>query len=270
MPRRAWGLPVYFFGLLALLYLPLVVLLVFAFNDGTILAFPMRGLTLRWFRELFATEALMRALGNSVSVAIGAATVAVILGASAAIAVVRFRFRGRGSFLTVALLPLYVPFVVVGVSLLLLFSAIGLPRSLWTIAAAHTVVSFPYALLILTARLVGFDKHLEEAAMSLGANYWQTLRRVILPLIAPALLAAWLTAFTVSFDEFAIANLLSGAEPTLPVYLYSQLRMSARFPLVIAMAGLVIVLTLSIFFTLVWLARHLFRLSPAPMPMRAR
>src|SRR6266850_198748 len=107
MPRRAWGLPAYYFGLLALLYLPLVVLLVFAFNDGTILAFPMRGFTLRWFRELFATEALMRALRNSVTVAVGAATVAVMLGAGAAIGVVRFRFRGKGAFMTVALLPLY-------------------------------------------------------------------------------------------------------------------------------------------------------------------
>ena len=270
MPRSAWGLPAYYFGLLALLYLPLVVLLVFAFNDGTILAFPMRGFTLRWFQQLFATEALMRALRNSVTVALGAASVAVTLGACAAIAVVRFRFRGKGAFMTVALLPLYVPFVVVGVALLLLFSVIGLPRSLLTIAAAHTVVSFPYALLILTARLVGFDPHLEEAAMSLGANYWQTLRQVILPLIAPALLAAWLTAFTVSFDEFAIANLLAGAQPTLPVYLYSQLRMSARLPLVIAMAGLVMVLTLSIFFTLVWLRRFVFRLPAAVTEVRAR
>ncbi len=264
MARQAWGLPAYYFGLLALLYLPLAVLLIFAFNAGTILAFPMRGFTLRWFTELFATEALMRALRNSVAVAVGSSTVAMALGAAAAIAFVRFRFRGKGAFMTVALLPLYVPFVVLGVALLLLFSVIGLPRSLLTIAAAHTVVSFPYALLILSARLVGFDPHLEEAAVSLGANYRETLRLVILPLIAPALLAAWLTAFTVSFDEFAIANLLAGAQPTLPVYLYSQLRMSARLPLVIAMAGLVMTLTLSIFFTLVWLRRIVFAAPAAP------
>jgi spermidine/putrescine transport system permease protein len=154
-----------------------------------------------------------------------------------------------------------VPFVVLGCALLLLFSAVGLPRSLLTVAAAHSVVSFPYALLILVARLVGFDPHLEEAATSLGANYAQTLRRVILPLIAPAILAAWLTAFTVSFDEFAIANLVAGREPTLPVYLYSQLRMTARLPLVIAMAAFVMTVTLTIFFILVWLRRRVFRAS---------
>ena len=259
MTSRGWGLPAYYFALLALLYLPIAVLLVFAFNNGTILAFPMRGFTLRWFEQLFATEALMRSLRNSVVVGMGSSVVATALATCGAIAFVRFQFKGKELFMTVALLPLYVPFVVLGVALLLLFATIGLPRSLLTIAAAHTVVSFPYALLIIVARLVGFDPHLEEAAMNLGANYWQTLRRVILPLIAPTVLAAWLTAFTVSFDEFAIANLVVGREPTLPVYLYSQLRMTARLPLVIAMAALVMAGTLSIFFTLVWLRRVVFR-----------
>lgn len=268
MPRRAWGLPAYYFALLALLYLPIAVLLMFAFNDGTILAFPMRGFTLRWFEQLFRTEALMRSLRNSIQVAVGSSVVATALATCGAIAFVRFQFKGKQLFMTAALLPLYVPFVVLGVALLLLFATIGLPRSLLTVAAAHTVVSFPYALLIIIARLVGFDPHLEEAAMNLGANYWQTLRRVILPLIAPAVLAAWLTAFTVSFDEFAIANLLTGREPTLPVYLYSQLRMTARLPLVIAMAALIMTGTLLIFFTLVWLRRIVFRVPVTGRPVR--
>ena len=264
MAARGRFLPFYYWTLVGLLYLPLAVLLLFAFNDGTILAFPLRGLTLRWFAQLFATEALMRALRNSVLVATGASLVATALATCGAIAFVRFQFRGKGLFMNVALLPLYVPFVVLGCALLLLFSAIGLPRSLLTIAAAHTVVSFPYALLILVARLVGFDPHLEEAAMSLGADYAQTLRRVILPLIAPAIVAAWLTAFTVSFDEFAIANMVAGREPTLPIYLYSQLRMTSRLPLVIAMAGFVMTVTLSIFFVVLWLRRRMVRAVPAP------
>jgi spermidine/putrescine transport system permease protein len=262
MRDRAWPLPAYYFALLALLYLPLVILLVFAFNSGTILVFPLKGLTLRWFGQLFATEALMRSLRNSLLVAAGSSLVATVLATCGAIAFVRFRFKGKGLFITIALLPLYVPFVVLGVALLLLFSTLGIPRSLLTIGAAHSVVALPYAMLIVTARLVGFDPHLEEAAMSLGANYWHTLRRVILPLIAPAIVAAWLTAFTVSFDEFAIANLLVGREPTLPVYLYSQLRMTARLPLVVAMAAVVMVGTLSIFLTLIWLRRVVVR-TPA-------
>jgi spermidine/putrescine transport system permease protein len=258
MHHRSW-LPAYYFALLALLYLPLAILLLFAFNSGTILVFPLKGLTLGWFKQLLATEALMRSLRNSVIVATGSSVVATALATCGAIAFVRFRFRGKGLFMTVALLPLYVPFVVLGVSLLLLFSTLGIPRSLLTIGAAHSIVSLPYALLIVTARLVGFDPHLEEAAMSLGADYWQTLRRVILPLMAPAIVAAWVVAFTVSFDEFAIANLLVGREPTLPVYLYSQLRMTARLPLAVAMAALVMVGTLSLFLALVWLRRVLAR-----------
>jgi spermidine/putrescine transport system permease protein len=264
MSHRFAGLRAYYFGILVFLYLPLAVLLLFAFNSGTILAFPMRGLTLDWFRQLLATEALMRALRNSLLVAAGSSVVATVLATGAAIAYTRFRFAGRGLFLAVALLPLYVPFVVLGVALLLLFSTLGVPRSLWTIAAAHTVVALPYALLIVMARLVGFDTRLEEAAMSLGANYRQTLRRVVLPLIAPAMLAAWLTAFTVSFDEFAIANLLVGREPTLPVYLYSQLRMTPRLPLVIAMAALIMAGTVSVFFLLVGLRRAVFGAPARP------
>jgi len=266
--RRGWLLPSYYWALLALLYLPILVLLVFAFNDGTILAFPLRGFTLRWFTELFATEALMRSLRNSVVVAAGSSLVATAFATCGAIAVMRFEFRGKGLFLSVALLPLYVPFVVLGVALLLFLSTVGLPRSLWTIAAAHTVVGFPYALLILVARLVGFDRHLEEAAMNLGATYWQTLRRVVLPLIAPAIFAGWLTAFTVSFDEFAVANMVVGREPTLPVYLYSQLRMTARLPRVIAMATLIMAITLAIFFTLLWLHRLMARPPAATSPVR--
>lgn len=258
LPRRLPGLRAYYFGLLVALYLPLAVLLLFAFSSSIFLSFPIREFTLDWFRQLFQTEALMRSLRNSLVVAAGSSLVATLLATCGAIAFTRFKFRGRGLFMAVALLPLYVPFVVLGVALLLLFSALDLPRSLLTIASAHTVIALPYALLIITARLVGFDAHLEEAAMSLGANYRQTLGRVILPLIAPSILAAWLTAFTVSFDEFATANLLAGREPTLPVYLYSQLRMTPRLPLVIAMAALVMGGTLTIFFILVALRRLAF------------
>ena len=117
MRHRTWPLPAYYFTLLTLLYLPLAVLLLFAFNSGTILVFPLKGLTLRWFGQLFATEALMRSLRNSLLVAAGSSVVATALATCGAIAFVRFRFRGKGLFISVALLPLYVPFVVLGVSL---------------------------------------------------------------------------------------------------------------------------------------------------------
>ena len=117
---------------------------------------------------------------------------------------------------------------------------------MWTIGVAHTVVALPYALLIIVARLAGFDPNLEEAAMDLGANYPTTLRRIVLPIIAPAIVAAWLTAFTVSFDEFALALFLAGTEPTFPVYLYSQLRFASRLPIMIALAVLMMIGTLTL------------------------
>jgi spermidine/putrescine transport system permease protein len=137
---------------------------------------------------------------------------------------------------------------VLGVALLILFSVLHIERSLWTIGIAHTVVALPYTLLIIASRLAGFDSHLEEAAMDLGADYPTTLRRVVLPLIFPAMVSAWLTAFTVSFDEFALALFLAGTQPTFPVYLFSQLRFANRLPIMIALAVLMMIGTLTLVF----------------------
>jgi spermidine/putrescine transport system permease protein len=134
------------------------------------------------------------------------------------------------------------------VSLLLLFSALHVNRSLWTIGFAHTVIAMPYVLLIVSSRLAGFDASVEEAAMDLGADYPTTLRRVVLPLILPAMVSAWLTAFTVSFDEFALALFLAGTQPTFPVYLFSQLRFANRLPVMIALAVLMMIGTLALVF----------------------
>ena len=129
-------------------------------------------------------------------------------------------------------------------ALFLLFTALGIPRSLLTIAAGHSVVALPYATLILLARMVGLDPALEEAAMDLGATYPVTLRRVIIPLLGPSLLSAWLTCFIVSFDEVALANFLAGGDPTFPVFLYGQLRFAQRLPVLIAMAVVLMIGTI--------------------------
>jgi spermidine/putrescine transport system permease protein len=125
-----------------------------------------------------------------------------------------------------------------------------------TVGAGHVVIALPYTLLGVMAGLVGFDKHLEEAAQDLGASYPYTLRRVILPLIAPAILAAWLVAFTVSFDEFILASFLIGRRPTLPVYLFGQLRFANRFPQVVALAVMVMAVSLSLVLLAEWLQRR--------------
>ena len=143
-----------------------------------------------------------------------------------------------------AVVPLIVPFVVLAGSLLVLFRVLDIDRSLVTVGIAHVVVELPFVVLIVLARLVGFDPQLEEAAMDLGATYPSALRRVVLPIISPAMVAAALTAFTVSFDEFALALFLVGREPTFPVYLFGQLRFTTTLPIMIAMAVLLMVATI--------------------------
>jgi len=254
--RRPGLLGLYYLVLLVLLYVPIGVLLLFSVNDATVFGFPLHGLTGHWYKDMLGNAELLESLRSSALVAVGSSLTATALGTLAAIALLRFKFGGKPGFLAVALMPLLVPFLILGVALLILFAALDVSRSLWTVAAAHTVVSMPYTLLIVMARLVGFDTHLEEAAQDLGASYFYTLRRVVLPLIAPAMLA-WLVAFTVSFDEFVLASFLIGRSPTLPVFLFGQLRFANRFPQVLALAMVVMLVSLS----LVVLAERLQRLG---------
>ena len=250
LPNRAPSLlKGYYFGLIALLYLPIGILFLFSVNANTTLSFPLQGLTLNWYEQLFESEAVLRAARNSLVVAAGSSSIATLLGTLVALLAVRYQFRAKNLLLALAVLPLIVPFIVLGVALLLLFLALDIDRSLWTVGIAHTVVALPYTLLIVTARLAGFDPNLEEAAMDLGASYPMTLRRIVLPIITPAILSAWLTAFTVSFDEFALALFLVGTEPTFPVYLFSQLRFANRLPIMISLAVLLMIGTLTLVFT---------------------
>ena len=178
--------------------------------------------------------------------ATGSSLVATVLATMVAILVARYSFRGKQLLISISVLPLIVPYIVLAVALLLLFAALDVNRSLWTVGIAHTVIALPYALLIIVARLGGVSPFLEEAAADLGADYLTTLRRIILPIIAPAIVAAWLVAFTASFDEFALALFLAGADPTLPVFIYGQLRFASRLPMLISLAAMVMAGTLTL------------------------
>lgn len=249
-------LPAYFGLLILLLYLPLAVLLLFSFNAGTSLSFPLQELTLHWYQKLFDSPEILRAARNSIVVGIGSATAATLLGTGVALLLTRFRFRGESFLFALAMLPLVVPAVVLAVALLVLFLAAGMDRSLVTVAIGHTVVAMPFVVLIVTARLAGFDRDLEDAAMDLGATYAKVIGVIVLPLIAPAVISAWLVAFTVSLDEFALALFLAGNEPTFPVYLFSQLRFASRLPVMIALAVLLMAGTLALVLVAEWIRRR--------------
>ena len=237
-PRTLPFLRGYYWLLVGLLFLPIGLLFIFSFNDSRILAFPLSGFTLQWYQTLFNTPALLRAAGASLAVAFASSLVATALGTMVAILITRFDFRFKQALIGLSVLPLIVPFVVLAVALLILFRALGIELSLVTVGLAHAIVALPYVLLIVLTRLIGFERNIEDAAADLGATYPTTLRLVVLPMIAPAIVAAWMTAFTVSFDEFALANFLAGRQPTFPVYLFGQLRFTQSLPVLIAAAVL--------------------------------
>ncbi|MDI6693983.1 MAG: ABC transporter permease [Anaerolineales bacterium] len=245
----------YYWLIVIVLFLPIFLLILFSFNDSTRLVFPLRGFTLQWYGQLSKNPELIRAVRTSILLALGSSFIATVLGTMGALVVVRYEFPGRNVFVAVAALPLVIPYIILGVSLLIMLHSLGVRLSAWTAGLAHVVISLPYAMLVVIARLVGFPQNLEEAAMDLGATYWGALRRVTLPIIFPALTAAFLICFTISFDEFAIASFLVGTQPTLPVYLYSQLRFPTRLPLVVSMAAILMSASMAIVLFSEWLRR---------------
>jgi spermidine/putrescine transport system permease protein len=234
-----------FFALvIAFLYAPILVLLIFSFNKSELPSFPLTGFTLHWYHQFLTNTELRDSLGTSAIVAALSSVGAVLLGILSSIAVARSRFRGKTLVTALLLSPLVIPFVVFGISLLLLFHTLGVPRSILTVVIGHVVISLPYTILVLVPRLEQIDVALEEAAYDLGAGPFGTFRTVTLPLILPAVVSAFLIAFTTSFDEYAVASFVVGTRETFPIYLYAALRFPSQLPQVIAVA--VVVMTVSL------------------------
>lgn len=237
-------LRVFFAFVVVFLYAPILILLIFSFNSSEVPTFPLSGFTLHWYREFISNSDLRGALETSGIIAALSSVGAVVLGTLASIALVRRRFRGRAPVSALLLSPLVIPYVVFGISLLLLFHTLGIPRSILTVVIGHIVISLPYAILVLMPRLQQIDSSLEEAAYDLGAGRLRTFRSITLPLIAPAVVSAYLIAFTTSFDEYAVASFVVGTRVTFPIYLYSALRFPNQLPQVIAVAVVVITISL--------------------------
>jgi spermidine/putrescine transport system permease protein len=242
----AWVLRAFFFLVVVFLYAPIAILLIFSFNDSAVPSFPLSGFTLHWYREFLGNPELKGALQNSAIIAAVSSLGAVVLGVLSAIALTRRRFHGKAAVSALLLSPLVIPYVVFGISLLLLFHTLGVPRSLLTVVIGHIVISLPYTILVLVPRLDQIDVSLEEAAFDLGASRLRTFRSITLPLILPAVVSAFLIAFTTSFDEYAVASFVVGTRVTFPIYLYSALRFPNQLPQVIAVAVVVLVLSLAV------------------------
>jgi spermidine/putrescine transport system permease protein len=246
-------LRVFFVFLVVFLYLPIVILAVFSFNDGDV-SFPLAGFTTRWYERLLQNPALLHSLQRSAIVAFTSSAIAVTLGVLASFVLVRRRFVGKSATSALFFSPLVVPYVVFGISLLVVFTAfdkvliaatgytIGL--GLHAVVIGHVVVSLPYAILTIMPLLERLSKSLDEAAQDLGAGPWQRFRRVTLPLLTPALVSAFLIAFTLSFDEYAIASFLAGNSTTWPVFLFAQLRVPSQLPEVVAVSSIILLASL--------------------------
>jgi spermidine/putrescine transport system permease protein len=254
---KTWGFWVYFWVYVVLLYVPLVTLAVFSFNNSLILSLPWRGFSVRWYAAIGDSPALLTSLRTSIIVATVSSIFAVVLGGAVGVAVTRFRFPGRGALLIAALAPLVIPFLGLAVALLLTLLAVGIRPSSVTVAMAHATVAIPSVLLLVGTRMLGLDPALEEAALDLGATWSRIIRRVYVPLMVPALLAGFAAAFVSSFNEFYLALYLAGPKVTLPVYFFSAFRNPNLLPPTLALNTLVtvVILALVIGFSLVQLVR---------------
>ena len=211
------------------LYLPIVVLVIYSFNDSRLVAV-WGGWSTRWYVELLHDAAILDAAFISLRVAFVSASLATVLGTLGAVALVRFgRFRGRLLFSSMIYAPLVMPEVITGLSLLLLFVALAIDRGFWTVVIAHTTMATCFVTVIVQSRLVDFDMSLEEAAMDLGAPPLRTFLTVTLPLIVPAIAAAWMLAFALSLDDLVIASFTTGpGATTLPIRIYSEVRLGVK------------------------------------------
>jgi ABC-type spermidine/putrescine transport system permease subunit II len=206
-----------FFGFL---YLPIAVLVVLSFNESSVIGFPLRGLTLNWYHEVFNDSKFFIALLKSFGVGLVASLIATALALMTALGL-RKRFGGQQWVVPIMLVPIIIPGIVSGALLLVFFGIVGVPYGLWTGAlVAHVTWVLPFAFLTLYPRLAAFDQALEEAAMDLGAYPWVVFQRIVFPLIRPAVIATVLFSFTLSFDEFVRTLFVIGAERTTPVYLW--------------------------------------------------
>ncbi|KGM86695.1 ABC-type spermidine/putrescine transport system, permease component II [Roseovarius mucosus DSM 17069] len=252
-PNRA--LQLYAVLFLIVLYVPVLFIPLFSFNDSIYVRFPLQGVTLKWYGELWTREPVWNALWNSVKVGLVVSVISTVLGVMAARAITRTRMRGKGALVTFIMMPLVIPGIIFGVALLVLLSRLGVPLSLYTVGLGHLIICLPFAVATLLPRFEGFDPSMEEASADLGENGWWTFWRVTFPMVMPGIVASLLLTFTISFDEFIMAFFLTGTDPTLPMYIWGQLRFPKEFPSVLAMAALILFVSFALVFVAQWIGR---------------
>ena len=210
------------------MYLPILVLSFYSFNDSAYSA-RWQGLTFKWYARLLNDTRILKALQNSLTVALISVAISAVLGTLMAVGLARYRFPGKNLYRGVSYLPLIVPDIAIAVATLVFLAAIGTPLSLWTIVAAHVVFCLAYIAIVVSSRLTNLDPYLEEAALDLGATPFQAFIKVLLPELMPAIIAGCLLSFVLSMDDFLIASFTAGTgATTLPMEIFSRIRTGVK------------------------------------------
>jgi spermidine/putrescine transport system permease protein len=240
------ALRAYFVVFLLVLYLPTALLVLFSFNDSNTLSFPIVGLTTHWYHDAINNPDIVDSVRNSFQIAVVVGIVATIIGLLASYALARSNIRMKGAVSALLLVPLVVPTIALAIALLILVKKADLPLlhpGLFALGIGHVVLALPYTVLLILPRISNIDRRLEEAAHDLGASGAQTFRRIILPLIVPSLMAAFLIAFITSIDEVVLASFLLGDQQTYPAYLFAGLRHPDTAATLIPVASAMILLS---------------------------
>jgi spermidine/putrescine transport system permease protein len=237
------------------LYAPIIVLVLFSFNASRFVT-TWDGFSLRWYRELFQDQAMATALRNSLIVAVSSTLISTVFGTMVALAMERRKFVGKAAFDALLYLPVIIPDIAMAVMLLLFFVMVSFQLSLITIIISHVAFSISFVAIVVRARLVGFDRSLEEAAQDLGANELQTFWYVTLPLLMPGILAGALLAFTLSLDDFVITFFTAGVgSTTLPLRIYSMVKLGIT-PVINAISTLLLMVSMSLVLVSMFLQRR--------------
>ena len=224
------------------LYVPILILILYSFNRGKRTA-GWEGFTFDWYARLLENDLILRAVKNSLIVAVLATLFSTVIGTLAALALARYSFRGKGATQGALYLPIIIPEIVIGAAMVTFFGVVELRLSLVTLIVSHIAFCISYVAIVVRARLAGFDRSLEEAASDLGAGPWDTFRRVTLPIILPGIIAGALLAFTISIDDYVVSSFVAGVgSTTLPIQIYSMLKVGVT-PEVNAVSTLLLLLT---------------------------
>jgi spermidine/putrescine transport system permease protein len=257
-------LPVFTALAVLYLFLPIVVMIAFSFNDPAGRQnITWQGFTLRNYLDVWGRPDITGPMLNSLIVAVVATLIATILGTLIGIALTRYEFRGRDGLNLLIFIPMATPEIILGASLLTLFVTTGTQRDLTTIVIAHVMFNISYVVVTVRARIAGFNRSLEEAAMDLGANEWQTFRRVTFPLIFPGILAAALLAFALSIDDYVITSFVAGRSITFPLWVFGVSRLGVP-PEVNVLGTLIFVIALVFIGLQIWSQRRTIISHPEP------